>query len=82
MRPPSSQKRLWARKYQTASWSFLATIGCMVIVSVADLTVGTKNMSALGHYQTFRIAIAMSALPPKADIHGRDRVVGYGHNRK
>jgi hypothetical protein len=25
-------------------------------------------MSALGHKQTFRSAIAMSALPPKADI--------------
>src|SRR5262245_27667394 len=26
-------------------------------------------MSALGHNRTFRSAIAMSALPPKADIH-------------
>jgi hypothetical protein len=49
----------------------------MVIVSVADLTVGTKNMSALGHYQTFRIAIAMSALPPKADIRRWCRHVAY-----
>jgi hypothetical protein len=51
------------------------------------------RMSALGHKQTFRTAIVMSALAPeanicgalayvcfgpKADIHGRDRVVGYG----
>jgi hypothetical protein len=28
-------------------------------------------MSALGHKQTFRSAIAMSALPPKADIRPR-----------
>ena len=28
-------------------------------------------MSALGHKQTFRSALAMSALPPKADIRRR-----------
>ena len=28
----------------------------------------SKLMSALGHKRTFRSAIAMSALPPKADI--------------
>ena len=31
-------------------------------------------MSALGHKQTFRSAIAMSALPPKANIHERNSV--------
>ena len=29
-------------------------------------------MSALGQKQTFRIAIGMSVLPPKADISQRD----------
>ena len=28
----------------------------------------TDSMSALGHKRTFRVGIAMSALPPKADI--------------
>jgi hypothetical protein len=32
-------------------------------------------MSALGQKQTFRSAIAMSALPPKADISGAKRNV-------
>jgi hypothetical protein len=31
---------------------------------------GPTRMSALGHKRTFRGAIVMSALPPKADIHG------------
>src|SRR5262245_51777378 len=35
-------------------------------------------MSALGQKQTFRSAIAMSALPPKADIRGAKRNVHYG----
>ena len=34
-------------------------------------------MSALGQKQTFRSAIAMSALPPKADIDCRRRNVGF-----
>ena len=29
-----------------------------------------EGMSALGHKQTFRSAIGMSALPPKADMCG------------
>jgi hypothetical protein len=35
-------------------------------------------MSALGHKRTFRGAIAMSALPPKADMRGATGDVGYG----
>jgi hypothetical protein len=34
-------------------------------------------MSALGHKQTFHIARAMSALPPKADIRGGERDVRF-----
>jgi hypothetical protein len=34
-------------------------------------------MSALGHKRTFRSAIAMSALPPKADMCGATRDVRY-----
>ena len=32
---------------------------------------GGRAMSALGQKQTFRIAIFMSALPPKADMQSR-----------
>jgi hypothetical protein len=35
-------------------------------------------MSALGQKQTFRTAIAMSALPPKADMCGAPVHVRYG----
>ena len=35
-------------------------------------------MSALGHKQTFRSAISMSALPPKADMCGATRDVRFG----
>jgi hypothetical protein len=35
-------------------------------------------MSALGQKRTFRTAIAMSALPPKADIRRRETNVRYG----
>jgi hypothetical protein len=35
-------------------------------------------MSALGQKQTFRAAITMSALPPKADMCGATCNVGYG----
>jgi hypothetical protein len=35
-------------------------------------------MSALGQKQTFRVARAMSALPPKADMCGAARDVRYG----
>jgi CheY-like chemotaxis protein len=35
-------------------------------------------MSALGHKRTFRSAIAMSALPPKADMCGAARDVRFG----
>ena len=34
-------------------------------------------MSALGHKRTFRSAIAMSALPPKADIEARQSNVRF-----
>jgi hypothetical protein len=34
-------------------------------------------MSALGHKQTFRNAIATSALPPKADIETQSRDVRF-----
>jgi hypothetical protein len=34
-------------------------------------------MSALGQKQTFRPFIAMSALPPKADIEERDQDVRF-----
>jgi hypothetical protein len=36
------------------------------------------SMSALGQKRTFRIALAMSALPPKADIHCDGRNVRFG----
>src|SRR5262245_5577824 len=35
-------------------------------------------MSALGQKQTFCIALAMSALPPKADMCGANRHVRFG----
>jgi hypothetical protein len=35
-------------------------------------------MSALGYKQTFRTAIAMSALPPKADMCSATRDVRFG----
>jgi hypothetical protein len=35
-------------------------------------------MSALGQKQTSRSEIAMSALPPKADIHCDSRNVSFG----
>jgi hypothetical protein len=35
-------------------------------------------MSALGHKRTFRNAIVMSALPPKADIRGAKTDVRFG----
>ena len=35
------------------------------------------RMSALGHKRTFRSAIAMSALPPKADICSATRDVRF-----
>jgi hypothetical protein len=37
-------------------------------------------MSALGQKRTWRSEIAMSALPPKADIPRRDRNVRFGPN--
>jgi hypothetical protein len=37
-------------------------------------------MSALGHKRTFWEVCAMSALPPKADIAGRDRHVRIGND--
>jgi hypothetical protein len=36
------------------------------------------GMSALGHKRTSRSAIAMSALPPKADMCGATRDVRFG----
>jgi hypothetical protein len=38
---------------------------------VTDLKSSDRRMSALGHKRTFRSAIGMSALPPKADIPQR-----------
>jgi hypothetical protein len=35
------------------------------------------SMSALGHKRTFRGVLAMSALPPKADIVGHDGDVRF-----
>ena len=37
-------------------------------------------MSALGHKRTYRRIIAMSALPPKADIQSREQHVCFGAN--
>src|SRR5262245_51299662 len=37
-----------------------------------------QRMSALGQKRTFRSAITMSALPPKADMCGATRDVRYG----
>jgi hypothetical protein len=37
-------------------------------------------MSALGHKRTFRSAITMSALPPKADIRRMDFDVRFSLN--
>jgi hypothetical protein len=39
-------------------------------------------MSALGQKQTFRYGSVMSALPPKADIAGRDLDVRFVPNRR
>jgi hypothetical protein len=48
-------------------------------VSEVELDGGPiTSMSALGHKQTFRSAIAMSALPPKADMCGATWDVRFG----
>jgi len=45
---------------------------------------GYLSMSALGQKQTFRSAIGMSALPPKADIGdpSRKAITGYAAKNK
>lgn len=45
--------------------------GLLPLAEIDSLMVKFGRMSALGHKRTFRIALAMSALSPKADISGK-----------
>ena len=54
------------------NWEAVHTTKRIIIITTVGITSSTLPleciMPALGHKQTFRTAIIMSALPPKADL--------------